>query len=109
MRILLIPLFVKQIKSTRAMAALQPQMKALQQKYKNDRGKQQEEMQKLWREAGVNPLMGCLPLVPQIPIFIALFHTLASLRPSLTPKGTVCGTATSGYRFVRIHEMSCGQ
>jgi YidC/Oxa1 family membrane protein insertase len=112
MRILLIPLFVKQIKSSRAMAALQPQMKALQQKYKNDKVKQQEEMQKLWREAGVNPLMGCLPLIPQIPIFIALFHTLDSLRPSLlTSAGATCKavSATCTYQFKPIHEMTLAQ
>jgi len=86
MRILLIPLFVKQIKSQRAMTALQPQIKALQAKYKNDKNKLNEEMMKLWRENGVNPFMGCLPLLPQIPIFFALFHTLNNLRP--VPSGS---------------------
>lgn len=113
MRILLIPLFVKQIKSQRAMAAIQPQMKALQQKYKNDRVKQQEEMQKLWREAGVNPLMGCLPLLPQIPIFFALFHVLDALHPSLLnpATGQACKavSATCQYHFSAIHGMTLAQ
>lgn len=109
MRILLIPLFVKQIKSQRAMTALQPQIKALQTKYKNDKQKLNEEMMKLWKEAGVNPFMGCLPLLPQIPIFFALFHTLNSLRPTLLVNGTgaACHTlsATCTYGFTSIPEI----
>jgi YidC/Oxa1 family membrane protein insertase len=110
MRILLIPLFVKQIKSQRAMTALQPQIKALQAKYKNDKQKLNEEMMKLWKEAGVNPFMGCLPLLPQIPIFFALFHTLNSLRPTLLTKAVhpvACAalTATCTYQVASIPEI----
>jgi YidC/Oxa1 family membrane protein insertase len=81
MRLVLFPLFVKQIRSQRAMQVLQPQMKALQAKYKNDKERLNQEMMKLWREAGVNPLAGCLPLILQIPIFIALWHVLDSIKP----------------------------
>ena len=82
MRLLLFPLFVKQIKSQRAMSALQPQMKELQAKYKNDKEKLNQEMMALWREAGTNPLAGCLPVIVQIPVFFALFRVLNSLHPN---------------------------
>lgn len=75
-RIVLIPLFVKQIKSQRAMTALQPQMKAIQAKYKDDRQKQSEEMMKLYKEHKANPLSSCLPILAQAPIFFALFTVL---------------------------------
>jgi YidC/Oxa1 family membrane protein insertase len=75
-RILLIPLFVKQIKAQRAMSALQPEMKKLQDKYKGDKERLTQEMQKLWRENGTNPLAGCLPILLQSPFFFALFHIL---------------------------------
>ncbi|MGN6522806.1 MAG: membrane protein insertase YidC [Actinomycetes bacterium] len=75
-RILLIPLFVKQIKAQRGLQALQPQMKALQQKYKNDRQKLSEETMKLYKETGTNPLSSCLPLLVQSPFFFSLFHVL---------------------------------
>ena len=75
-RILLIPLFVKQIKAQRALQILQPQIKALQKRYKDDRQKQSEEMMKLYRENGTNPFSSCLPIILQMPIFFALFHVL---------------------------------
>jgi YidC/Oxa1 family membrane protein insertase len=75
-RIILIPLFVKQIKSQRALTALQPQMKAIQNKYKDDRQKQSEEMMKLYKEHKTNPLASCFPILAQAPIFFALFTVL---------------------------------
>ncbi|MDQ1704096.1 MAG: YidC/Oxa1 family rane protein insertase [Frankiaceae bacterium] len=82
MRLLLFPLFVKQIKNQRAMTALQPKMKELQAKYKNDKEKLNQEMMALWREHGANPFAGCLPLLLQIPVFFALFRVLNSLKPN---------------------------
>ena len=82
MRLLLFPLFVKQIKSQRAMSALQPQMKELQAKYKNDKERLNQEMMALWKEAGTNPFAGCLPIIVQIPVFFALFRVLNSLHPA---------------------------
>jgi YidC/Oxa1 family membrane protein insertase len=76
-RICLIPLFVKQIKSTRNMQALQPKMKAIQERYKNDRQRQSEEMMKLYKETGTNPLSSCLPILAQSPFFFALYHVLS--------------------------------
>ncbi|MEU2287352.1 membrane protein insertase YidC [Streptomyces sp. NPDC013178] len=75
-RICLIPLFVKQIKSTRAMQTLQPEMKKIQERYKNDRQRQSEEMMKLYKETGTNPLSSCLPILAQSPFFFALYHVL---------------------------------
>jgi YidC/Oxa1 family membrane protein insertase len=78
-RICLIPLFVKQIKSTRNMQALQPKMKAIQERYKSDKQRQSEEMMKLYKETGTNPLSSCLPILAQSPFFFALYHVLASI------------------------------
>ena len=75
-RTLLIPLFVKQIKSSRNMQLLQPQIKALQQKYKHDRERLTQEQMKLWKETGTNPFASCLPLILQMPIFFALFRVI---------------------------------
>ena len=75
-RICLIPLFVKQIKSTRNMQVLQPKMKAIQERYKSDKQRQSEEMMKLYKETGTNPLSSCLPILAQSPFFFALYHVL---------------------------------
>ncbi len=75
-RIVLLPLGIKQIRSMQATAVMQPKMKAIQQKYKNDRQRQQEEMMKLYKEYGYNPLSGCFPLLAQLPVLIALFAVL---------------------------------
>ena len=75
-RIVLIPLFVKQIKSQRNLQIIQPQMKEIQKKYAGDREKQSAEMMKLYKETGTNPLASCLPIILQAPIFFALFGVL---------------------------------
>ncbi|MFD3696749.1 membrane protein insertase YidC [Streptomyces sp. NPDC058646] len=90
-RICLIPLFVKQIKATRGMQALQPKMKAIQERYKNDKQRQSEEMMKLYKETGTNPLSSCLPILAQSPFFFALYHVLSSIADgkeigALTPQ-----------------------
>ncbi len=72
--------FVKQIRVTRQMQEMQPQIKALQKKYGKDRQRMALEMQKLQREHGVNPLMGCLPMLAQIPVFLGLYHVLMSFN-----------------------------
>ncbi|GHA16721.1 membrane protein insertase YidC [Streptomyces echinoruber] len=83
-RICLIPLFVKQIKATRAMQTLQPEMKKIQERYKNDRQRQSEEMMKLYKEAGTNPLSSCLPILAQSPFFFALYHVLNGIASGKT-------------------------
>ena len=89
-RILLIPLFVKQIKSQRALTALQPQMKAIQNKYKDDRKKQSEEMMKLYKEHKTNPFASCFPILAQAPIFFALFTVLNGISQN-KPHGLLKG------------------
>jgi YidC/Oxa1 family membrane protein insertase len=81
-RVVLFPVFVKQIKSQRAMQALQPKVKELQAKHKNDRETLQKEMMELYKTEKANPLMGCLPMFLQIPVFLGLFHTLRRLNPT---------------------------
>jgi YidC/Oxa1 family membrane protein insertase len=75
-RAALIPLFVKQIKSSRNMQLIQPRVKELQKKYGHDREKLAQETMNLYRETGTNPFAACLPLLVQSPIFIALFRLL---------------------------------
>jgi YidC/Oxa1 family membrane protein insertase len=79
MRLLMVPLFIKQMHTTRAMSSLQPQMAALRKKYKNDKQTLNQETMKLYQEAGVNPLMGCLPFVLQLPLFFSLFSVLRAI------------------------------
>ena len=83
-RTCLIPLFVKQIKSTRNMQVLQPKMKAIQERYKSDKQRQSEEMMKLYKETGTNPLSSCLPILVQSPFFFALYHVLSSIAKGNT-------------------------
>jgi YidC/Oxa1 family membrane protein insertase len=78
-RIILIPLFVKQIKAQRNLQIIQPQMKEIQKKYAGDRERQSQEMMKLYRETGTNPLASCLPILLQAPIFFALFSVLQGI------------------------------
>jgi YidC/Oxa1 family membrane protein insertase len=75
-RILLIPLFVRQIKAQRGLQLLQPKIKELQKRYKDDRQKQSEELMKLYKETGTNPFSSCLPILAQMPIFFALFRVI---------------------------------
>jgi YidC/Oxa1 family membrane protein insertase len=75
-RAALIPLTYRQIKGMRALQALQPQMKEIQEKYKDDRQRQQQEMMRFYQENKINPLSSCLPLLLQLPVFFALFRLL---------------------------------
>ncbi|MCV7383090.1 membrane protein insertase YidC [Mycolicibacter longobardus] len=87
LRALLYKPFVKQIRTTRQMQELQPQIKALQKKYGKDRQRMALEMQKLQREHGFNPILGCLPMLAQIPVFLGLFHVLRSFNRTSTGIG----------------------
>ncbi len=82
-KVVLLPLGVKQIKSMQAMQSIQPKVKELQKKYKGNKTKVQEETMKLYKEAGVNPLGGCLPLLLQFPILIAMYAVIRA--PQLQP------------------------
>ena len=93
-RAVLIPLTYKQLKGMRALQALQPQIKEIQQKYKNDRQRMQQEMMRFYQQNKVNPLASCIPLLAQLPVFITLFYVL---RHDL--RFDICGTS----------EMPCGE
>jgi YidC/Oxa1 family membrane protein insertase len=85
-RLVLLPLTIKQFHSMQALQRLQPEMKAIQNKYKDDKQRQQQEMMKFYKENNVNPLASCLPLAAQLPVFIALFYMLRSdLRKDICP------------------------
>ncbi|WP_019548117.1 membrane protein insertase YidC [Streptomyces sulphureus] len=100
-RICLIPLFVKQIKSTRNMQALQPKMKAIQERYKSDKQRQSEEMMKLYKETGTNPLSSCLPILAQSPFFIALFQVLNHIARN-SPVGVLNAEQVDSARNAQI-------
>ena len=88
-RICLIPLFVKQVHAQRKMAQHAPQLAELRKKYKNDKQRLNEETMKFYKENGVNPLAGCLPMIPQMIIFFALFYVLRAIaewKPGTLPK-----------------------
>ena len=85
-RAALLPLTLKQFKSMQAMARHQPELKRLQEKYKGDRDRMNQEMMKFYRENKINPLASCLPLLAQLPVFIALFYLLKDdLRRDICP------------------------
>jgi len=99
-RLLLLPFGFKQIKSMQHMQALQPKIKELQKKYKNNKQKQQEETMKLYKEAGVNPLGGCLPMLLTLPFLFAMYAVIRP--PVLAPNADANGQVVS-YTVVNNH------
>jgi YidC/Oxa1 family membrane protein insertase len=77
-RLVTAPLAAKQMRSMKRLGELQPKMRELQERFRDDRQRQSQEMMKLYKETGVNPLGGCLPMVLQIPVFIGLYYALQS-------------------------------
>jgi len=103
-RAALIPLTYKQIKGMRAMQALQPQIKELQAKYKNDKQRMQQEMMRFYKENKVNPFASCIPLVAQLPVFITLFYVLRHELPAdIGCKAGECGSEAS---FLFINDLT---
>jgi len=100
-RVLLIPLFVKQIKSQRNLQIIQPQVKEIQKKYAGDRERQSQELMKLYKETGTNPLSSCLPILAQAPIFYALFIVLQGIAMS-KPKGVLTDQLVESARNASI-------
>lgn len=98
-RVVLLPLTIKQTKSMQAMQKIQPQMKELQVKHKGDKQRLNEEMMKLYKTHQVNPLGGCLPLVLQFPVFIALFRVLNTCGVRVA-KGKPCPPSAIGTRYL---------
>src|SRR5437867_12509929 len=86
-RIFLVPVGIKQIKSTQMMQALAPEIKKLQEKHKNDKQKLNEEMMALYRERGFNPVAGCLPMFLQLPFFFAMYRLFYS--PKINGKDNI--------------------
>ena len=97
-RAALIPLFVKQIKSSRNMQLLQPKVKELQKKYGHDRERLAQETMKLYKDTGTNPLASCLPILLQMPIFLALFRLIdqAAKHPE-EPRGLLTADLSSKF------------
>jgi YidC/Oxa1 family membrane protein insertase len=116
-RMLLVPLTVKQIHSMQNMQAHAPQMKEIQKKYKGDRTKLNEELMKFYKENNINPASSCLPLLAQFPVFIGLYYTLRHFAKH-PPKGdlswlhfvpSIAAHATShwsGYVLLAIYVLS---
>jgi YidC/Oxa1 family membrane protein insertase len=110
-RALLVPLTFKQFSSMQKLQQLQPQLKAIQSRYKDDKQRQQQEMMKFYRENQVNPLASCLPLVAQLPVFISLFYMLRkSLRPDICPQVQPGAHLVNGHYvgFSQAHTVPCG-
>ncbi|HKG36279.1 MAG TPA: YidC/Oxa1 family membrane protein insertase [Solirubrobacterales bacterium] len=109
-RSLLIPLTYKQIKGMRALQALQPEIKEIQEKYKNDRQRMQQEMMRFYQENKVNPLASCIPLLAQLPVFITLFYALRTdLRVDICGQSTLpCGDVPGnwGESFLFIPDLT---
>ena len=105
LRAILYKPFVRQIRTTRQMQELQPQIKALQKKYSKDRQKMALELQKLQREHGFNPILGCLPMLAQLPVFLGLYHVLRSFNRTTCGAMQACipdpviNAATGNYVF----------
>jgi len=95
-RMLLLPLTLKQFKSMQSMARLQPEIKKLQDKYKNDKERLNQEMMRFYRENKVNPFASCLPMVAQLPVFLSLFYMLRhDLRYDICPEAQPAPPAAS--------------
>jgi YidC/Oxa1 family membrane protein insertase len=96
-RAALVPLTYKQIKSMRALQALQPEIKKIQEKFKNDRQRQQQEMMRFYQQNKINPLASCLPLLLQLPVFFALFRLLRGSAFS----NEVNASGDNGWYFIK--------
>jgi YidC/Oxa1 family membrane protein insertase len=103
-RILLVPVAVRQIHSMQSLQMHAPEMKAIQQRWKHDRQRQSEELMKFYRENKINPYASCLPIVFQIPIFIALFYTLRGFENEIFSKYHEAQSALEWLNLVDITE-----
>jgi YidC/Oxa1 family membrane protein insertase len=103
-RALLIPLTYKSLKGMRAMQALQPQLKEIKEKYKNDQKRMQQEMMRFYQENKVNPFASCIPLIAQLPVFITLFYILRTDLPA--DIGCKAGECGSEAAFFFINDLT---
>ncbi len=102
-RLILFPLTAKQAKSMIAMQRAQPEIKKLQAKYKNDKQKLNEEMMKFYKENSINPLGGCLPLLAQTPIFIALYEMLRNIQHFIPTSSSMYADICSGLHCKTVN------
>lgn len=101
-KVLLLPLTIKQTKSTKAMQDIQPKIKEIQETYKNKPEKQQQELMKVYQEANINPLAGCLPLLIQMPILIGLFTVLRDpVTYGVFQDKATLATASEGFLWIK--------
>ena len=105
-RALLIPLTYKQLKGMRALQALQPQIKELQEKFKNDKQRMQQEMMRIYKENKVNPFASCIPLLAQLPVFITLFYLLKNELPDDMGCPEAGSCAAYGAEFFFINDLT---
>ena len=103
-RLLIFPLFIRSVKAQRSMQLMQPRMKEIREKYKNDKPRMNQELMALQKEHG-NPLLGCLPLVLQIPLFISLFHVFNKLAPRTGSRG-LDFYGTSGLSRLEVQHIA---
>jgi YidC/Oxa1 family membrane protein insertase len=103
-RALLIPLTYKSLKGMRALQALQPQLKEIKEKYKNDQKRMQQEMMRFYQENKVNPFASCIPLLAQLPVFITLFYVLRHELPA--DIGCEAGHCGSEASFLFINDLT---
>ena len=99
-RILLVPVAIRQIHSMQSLQIHAPEMKAIQQRYKSDRQKQSEELMKFYKDNKINPYASCLPIVFQIPIFISLFYTLRHFEKDVASLPQYAGDSLSWFGLV---------
>ena len=105
MRALMVPLFVKQVKSQRKMQSHMPQLQEIRKRYKNDKQRLNEETMKFYKENGINPLGGCLPLIAQLPLFYSLFYVLRAIAewtPGKTPEYGLTESVVESARAAHI-------
>src|SRR3954454_2265986 len=112
-RVVLFPLTAKQARSMQAMQRVQPELKRLQQKYKNDRQKLNEEMMKFYKENNINPLSGCLPLLIQLPLFLVLYRVIEGLSHTAILGAMLVGGVSTApalrtptYKAVEFHSST---
>ncbi|MGH2921325.1 MAG: YidC/Oxa1 family membrane protein insertase [Gaiellaceae bacterium] len=101
-RVVLLPLTVRQIHSMQSMQAHMPEMKALQQRYKNDKQKRNEELMKFYRENNINPAASCLPILFQIPVFISLFFVLRDFKDEVFAKYEQMGETVDDLHWLEL-------
>lgn len=101
-RMLLFPLMSAQIKSAKKMQDVAPKLSQIKEKYKNDKARQQQEMMKMYKEHNINPASGCIPVLVQFPILIALYHSLTKVVSLSSPDAIAKVNETLYFPFLHL-------